>query len=513
LKAQWLLLAIFTTLPYVVLGAAGAWWLYESGWALWWVAWAALVSLAGWPLAAWLKKRSATLVPTPAGPAGDWSPVGTAAWADVEAIARRLHTEEIAIDRPEPLLQLAREVVEAVARRFYPRAKNPAFEIPVPHLLQIAELVAHDLREAVSENIPGSHILTINDLVRLKRMAVLVPNLYRLYRVVMLIVNPASAIAREISLMGQEKMLNASAHETKRWALQFAVRRAGFYAIELYSGHLVLRGIEFAPYVTGRSRRAIDRDKERTTALDEEPLRVLILGQVKAGKSSLVNALFGETRAAVDVVPLTKGIEPYLLERDGFRRAIILDTAGYAEAARTADALEQARDEVLQCDLVILASSAQTAAREADRRLLDEVRRLFQQQPDREFPPLVVALTHIDQLRPFREWNPPYNLADPRDTKSANIREALEATAGDLAVDIERVVPVCLLEGKLYNVDEALISAILDQLDSARRLKYLRCLREYKDEEYWRRLRQQAANAGRILLSAGLEVLRSSVRK
>ena len=68
MKAQWLLLAIFTTLPYVVPGAAGAWWLYESGWALWWVAWAALVSLAGWPLAAWLKKRSATLVPTPAGP-------------------------------------------------------------------------------------------------------------------------------------------------------------------------------------------------------------------------------------------------------------------------------------------------------------------------------------------------------------------------------------------------------------------------------------------------------------
>jgi hypothetical protein len=512
LKAQWLLLAIFTALPYLVLSAAGAWWLYETGWMLWWVAWAALVALAGWPVAAWLKKRTAMPVPPSAGSAEDWSPTGVAAWADVEVIARRLETEEIAIDSPEPLLQLAREVVEAVARRFHPRAENPAFEIPVPHLLRMAELVAHDLREMVSANIPGSHIVTINDLVRLKKLATLAPTLYRLYRVVMLVVNPASALAREISLVGQEKMLNASAHETKRWALQFAVRRTGFYAIELYSGHLVLRGVEFAPYVTGRSRRALAHEKERTAVLEEEPLRVLVLGQVKAGKSSLVNALFGETRAAVDVVPRTKGVEPYLLERDGLRRAIILDTAGYAEATRTAAAVNEARDEILQCDLVILACSAQTAARDADRRLLDEVRGLFQRNPDREFPPLVVALTHIDQLRPFREWSPPYDLADPQGAKAESIREAVEATAGDLSVDVERVVPVCLLTGKLYNVEEGLIPAIVTSLDAAQRVKYLRCLREFKDEEYWRRLRQQAANAGRILLSAGLELLKSSGR-
>ena len=58
LKTQWLLLALFAALPYLVLGAAGAWWLYDSGWWLWWIAWAALVSLSGWPLLAWLRKRT-----------------------------------------------------------------------------------------------------------------------------------------------------------------------------------------------------------------------------------------------------------------------------------------------------------------------------------------------------------------------------------------------------------------------------------------------------------------------
>ncbi len=58
IKTQWLLLALFAALPYLVLGAAGAWWLYDSGWWLWWIGWAALVSLSGWPLMNWLRKRS-----------------------------------------------------------------------------------------------------------------------------------------------------------------------------------------------------------------------------------------------------------------------------------------------------------------------------------------------------------------------------------------------------------------------------------------------------------------------
>src|SRR5205814_1664044 len=139
----------------------------------------------------------------------------------------------------------------------------------------------------------------------------LAPRAYNLYRVLRLILNPLSAIGREVNDKLQTQLFADSAADTKRWALQRAVERTGFYAIELYSGHLVLRGIEFDQYTTGPSRCAIATEQERTTALEAEPLRILILGQVKAGKSSLVNAMFGETRAAVDVVPRTKCVEPY----------------------------------------------------------------------------------------------------------------------------------------------------------------------------------------------------------
>lgn len=516
-KTQWLLLASIAALPYAALGIAGAWWLYDSGWWLWWLAGTALASLITWPLMRWLQKRTPLSMPTAAGPVEDWSPVAREAWADVEAISRRLELQTMPVDRVEPLLRLSREVVETVARRFHPRSTNPAFDIPVPHLLKIVELVANDLRDACTSNIPGSHILTINELLKLKRLASFAPTMYRLYRLAAFFVNPSAALAREINLVFQEKLLNASAAETRRWAIQFAVRKAGIYAIELYSGQLVLRGVEFEGFTTDRSQRAIAHDEDQTQAIAGEPLRILVLGQVKSGKSSLVNALFGETRAAVDVVPRTTGVDSFLLERDGLRQAIILDTAGYEDPAKMAAALEMAHEEIDRCDLVVLVSSALTAARDADRRLLDEVRGHFQRNPDREFPPLVVALTHIDQLRPFREWNPPYDLAHPEShegpggIKAGQIREAVEATAGDLAVSVEQVIPVCLAEGKLYNVDEGMIPAILNLLSAAQRLKYLRCLREFKDEEYWRRLREQAVNAGRILLRTGVHLVQQAL--
>jgi len=512
LKTQWLLLASFSILPYLVLVVAGAWWMYSTGWWLWWVVGAALVTVVGWPLISLLQRRTPMPAPRGTGPSTDWSPAGRAAWSDVEQMANRLKDEDIPLDDPQALITLSREIVETVAHTFHARSKNPLLEVPVPHLLQIVELVARDLRETFSANIPGSHILTIHDLQRLQRLVRVAPTLYRLYRVVALVVNPTTALARELSGMAQEKMLSASTDETKRWAVQFAVRKIGYYAIELYSGNLVLRGIEFQPYVTQRSQQAITEEQQRSTALANEPFRILVIGQVKAGKSSLVNALFGETRAAVDVVPRTKAVEPYLLERDGLKRAIILDTAGYEDASRTEAALEQAQDEIERCDLILMVSSALSAARDADRRLLDQVRLLFQKNPDREFPPLVVALTHIDQVRPFREWNPPYDLVQADSPKAKQIREAVEVTAADLQVELDRVVPVCLLPGKVYNVDEGLIPAILGSLSAAQRAKYLRCLREYRDEQYWKQLGQQAAGAGRILVRTGVRLLQEAAR-
>jgi predicted GTPase len=229
---------------------------------------------------------------------------------------------------------------------------------------------------------------------------------------------------------------------------------------------------------------------------------------VKAGKSSLINALFGEVRAAVDVVPRTRGVEPFLLERDGIPRALILDTAGYEEAPGSPGPFAELREQVLQCDVVIVVCSARSASRAADRRLLDDLRAFYAAAPDRVMPPVVVALTFIDQLRPLGEWEPPYDLAHPSGVKAGLILDAARAVADDLALGPEPlVVPVCLHPDRLYNVEEGLAPAILNVIPEAQRVKYLRCLRSFHDDEHWQRLWRQTLNSGRVLLRAGAKWL------
>ena len=65
------------------------------------------------------------------------------------------------------------------------------------------------------------------------------------------------------------------------------------------------------------SRHDAEQDLQRAEALRKEPLRIIVVGQTKSGKSSLINALFDEYRAATDVVPRTDQVEPYVPESRG----------------------------------------------------------------------------------------------------------------------------------------------------------------------------------------------------
>jgi predicted GTPase len=196
-------------------------------------------------------------------------------------------------------------------------------------------------------------------------------------------------------------------------------------------------------------------------------------------------------------------VDPYVLEREGIPWAIILDTAGYENVEGAEDAFAQLRPQIVECDLLLLVVSAVSAARAADRRLLEQARTFFQEHPDRAMPPLVVALGHVDQLRPLGEWDPPYDLARPSGPKAAQIVDAVGAVEQDLAVGADQpVVPVCLKPGQVYNVEEGLAPMILQLASEAERVKYLRCLRHFHEEEQWQRLWQQAVNSGRVLWKA-----------
>jgi len=500
LKTWWLCVVLLMALPYVVLFAVGSIWLYQNHVLWYWLIFSGVAMTAGWGLARLLRGKTPRPDIAVVKPSPNWAPSGEAAWQDVEALADQAEKRNLNLTSIDPFWQLLREVFHVVAVHYRPMSKKPELDIPLPHALQITELVARDLRHATSEYVPGAHILTINDLLKLHKWTALGQRLYVLYRLGRVAFDPLGAVLAEVRDFAGRSALGSSTDEVKSWAIGFCVRKAGYYAIQLYSGNLVLEDVEFEHYTTEQSREDAAKDDRRSEMLANEPLRMLVLGQVKAGKSSLINALFGETRAAVDVVPRTKYVEPYVLEREGMQQAIILDTAGYEDVTRDDDPFAQLHDEILDCDIVVCVCAATSAARAADRHLLDAVRTYFSEHPDRIMPPVIVALTQIDRLRPFNEWNPPYDLQQAESRKAQQIVEAIELVAEDLDVPPERVIPVCLKEDRIYNVEEGVAPAILQVLSDANRVKYLRCVRHFhKEERDWRRVLETAVHTGRVL--------------
>jgi len=153
------------------------------------------------------------------------------------------------------------------------------------------------------------------------------------------------------------------------------------------------------------------------------------------------------------------------------------------------------------CDLLIWVAAANRADRQVDLAALEAVRSFFAAHPDRRQPPVLAVATHIDLLRPYQEWSPPYDIATPTTTKATSIREALDQVSGDLGLPIDWVIPVCLADNRpTYNA-ELVWARIFDALPAAKSAQLLRRLRGAGGWT-WGKLWSQALNAGRVTARA-----------
>ncbi len=476
-------------LPVVALLPLGGFWLWQAGKLSWWLAALLVCSAAGYGLQYWLLRRDRRLLAdTVTAPDPHWSPKAEGAWAEVERLAEAVKPEDWPLHDGGRLWTLGQNTLEVVARYYRPKEERPLLELTVPHTLLIIERASRDLRATVTDHIPLSHKLKMGDLLRAWRWKDAAERLVNIYRAGRLVINPLDALLSEAwgHLRGQA--YGQAWMETQRWLLREYVRKVGYYAIELYSGRLTLTETEPTAQATQAT---------QATPIDE-PLRMVVLGRANAGKSSLINALFGRLAAATDVLPDTTGeLRPYRLERAGLTTALIFDTPGCDTELLSEKALRKA---AMESDLILWVCAAHRPDRQLDRLRLDALRTGFAECPDRRPPPVLVVVSHIDQLRPPRDWQPPYDLLNPQGTKAMNIRAVLEAVAEDLAVPVATVIPVCLADGQTYNVDDVLWAAMLDRQGEADKVRFLRCLDQRIREENWTLLRRQLANTGRWLL-------------
>src|SRR5262249_29956585 len=117
----------------------------------------------------------------------------------------------------------------------------------------------------------------------------------------------------------------------------------------------------------------------------------------------------------------------------------------------------------------------------------------------RRQPPMLLVLTQIDRLRPFTEWEPPYDLATPTSTKASSIRAAMEAAGTELGFAMDDIVPtrVDVAVGPL-TVDKLLVTFIELSLE-AQRASLLRSWSAIKSAAGWGTIWSQAVNAGRVI--------------
>src|SRR6185295_1393101 len=101
------------------------------------------------------------------------------------------------------------------------------------------------------------------------------------------------------------------------------------------------------------------------------------------------------------------------------RAFMLVDAPGLVSAP---DAIAALVDEAQKADIILWCVAAHQAAFDIDASGLGAFRDWFAARPDLNRPPLLCVMTHIDQLRPFSEWEPPYDIARPAKPKEKSIR-------------------------------------------------------------------------------------------
>lgn len=487
---------ILLILPGLVLFLFGILWLWQSGNLLYWLMVMLICGGLGYGLQQWSLWRERKLLDeVVTEPNPDWPPSADVAWQQVKVLADETDPKDWPLEDGSWLFALGQRALETVSHCYHPNVEKPVLELTVPHALLIIEHASRDLRNDISDNIPFSDRLTIGDLIRIQRWKAKAERAFDVYRAGRVIINPLDALTSEIWRHLRESSFGLARSELHRWLLRAYIRKIGYYAIDLYSGRRPLETDETVSCTSGSS--ADINQAEAITSLPDEPLRILVLGRTNAGKSSLINALFGKLAAKSQVTPdTTQALIPFSLLREGLTQALIFDSPGCDSAQFNQKKIQQA---ALNADLILWVCAVNRPDRQSERQSLDALRTFFSMHIDRRPPPLLVVASHIDQLRPLRSWQPPYDLISPLDDKARNIRTAVQTIASDLAVPIDQVIPVCLSEGNLYNVDDALWSTILHFQDEALKIRLYRCLDANKQTENWERLRRQLINTGRFL--------------
>ncbi|MBI1913201.1 MAG: 50S ribosome-binding GTPase [Planctomycetes bacterium] len=517
--SRWRIVVVLAlvAVPFLVLAGVGSYWLWVSGLGLlvWWPM-MALVAL-GYCLGAYWQRKQMLLRPVDMTPPAHSTERDKQAWQLIAARAKaasRLDSDKLS--NPQHYLDVAQEMGRELAVHYYPNTEDLIGSLTVPEILAVVELAAHDLAEMVDRYLPGGHLLTIRDWQRAKTAADWYQRASNVLWAISAVLSPISTATRyAASRVGLSTPLKMLQQNLILWFYTAFLQRLGTYLIELYSGRLRVGARRWRELVLGEKhpKPALEADGEEPP----EAARVVtltLMGQVKAGKSSLINALLGERKAQTDVLPMTSLVERYHLSPPGIAsEMVLLDTVGYGHSGPKQDQVEATREAAKQSDLLLLVLHARNPARQADLEMLRNLRTWFEGKPELKMPGVIAVMTHIDLLSPAMEWAPPYDWQHPKRPKEKSIHDALAAVEEQLGEYVAAVVPVCAAPGKVFGLEQALLPALTVRLDEAHAVSLLRCLHAEGDTRKVLKVFDQFLAVGKTIVRAVWQDLQGKTRQ
>jgi len=524
--SRWRIAVVLTLigLPVAIWAGLGTYYLWITGWAFW--AWWPMLGLMalGYFLAAYWQRQQQLLRPPDFEVPLHWTDRDRTAWKLVEARATRAASLPAKkLTEPTFYQQSAQEMALELATFYHPGVKDPLDGLTVPEILAVVELAAHDMWELVEKHLPGGHLLTVRDWKRGRELVQWYQTGSNVYWAISAVFNPLQTGMRYLaSQAGIAQPIKILQQNLYLWFYTAFLHRLGHYLIDVNSGRLRVGAARYRELLEQLQRQADQPTVAEKLATgpnreDSEPsveigwVTVTLLGQVKAAKSSLINALLGEQRARTGVVPMTDGIERYELLAPGVPdRLILQDTVGYSQAGPNADQVNRTGEAAKQSDLLLLVLHAKNPGRQADLTMLEKLRAWFAARPDLKAPPIIAVLTHIDLLSPSLEWAPPYNWLSGQRPKEVSVREALAVTRQQLGEQIVSIVPVCTQSGQVYGVDEALLPAMTNWLDESRAVALLRAIKAEADRDQAYRIFQQVLASGKVAVEQLGQLLRGT---